>query len=311
MNSGCEEIQAQLSDYAEGELGDAAGCRIEEHLKSCRTCAGELTLMRALVSGLHKIPEETAPPAVLAAISRRLRERPSPALRPAALPAWLTSWRLAAAGAFAGMAVVAVLMMSPGRSSVGTAPVVVAARPPEQVEAAAALAGGAALSTAIRGVTLGGQPTAAGATVAEGARIETPAAPEGTAAAVLAYSDGTTVEVGGAAKLVAGADELRLETGALALSVEKQKLHFRVRTPEAVITVWGTRYRVTHRTVTTVEVQEGKVQVESLKPGAGSVVLIGGQRAQVEAGRLHVPKPATATEPVRPEDTRLPLGDDR
>jgi hypothetical protein len=53
------------------------------------------------------------------------------------------------------------------------------------------------------------------------------------------------------------------------------------------------------------------VQVESLKPGAGSVVLTGGQRAQVEAGRLHVPKPAAATEPVRPEDTRLPLGDDR
>ncbi|MBI4868675.1 MAG: FecR domain-containing protein [Candidatus Wallbacteria bacterium] len=311
MNSGCEETQAQLSDYAEGELGDAAGCRIEEHLRSCRACAGELTLIRALVSGLHKIPEETAPPAVLAAISRRLRERPSPALRPAALPAWLTSWRLAAAGAFAAMAIVAVITMAPDRRAAGPTPVVVATRPPDQVEAVVPPAGVAGLSTAIRGVTLGGQLAAAGATVAEGARIETPAAPEGTAAAVFAYSDGTTVEVGGSAKLVAGADELRLDTGSLALSVEKQKLHFRVRTPEAVVTVWGTRYRVTHRTVTTVEVQEGKVQVESLGPGAGSVVLTGGQRAQVEAGRLHVPKPAAVTEPVRPEDTRLPLGDDR
>ena len=294
MNPGCEYIQVMLSDYAEGELADGESRSVEEHLKACQPCAGELTLMRALVSGLHRIPEETAPPAILAALSRRLPVRAAPPR--GVLPAWLFSWRFGAAGAVAAFALF--LLVSPSRS--GKAP-----------ELASQAPGIATFASAAPGLVVGGQPASAGSAVAEGAVIETAAGPEGAAAATLAFADGSTVEVGGGARLAAGVEEIRLDTGTLRLSIEKQKVRFRVRTPEALVTVWGTKYRVPHGSVTSVEVQEGRVQVEPVRAGGGSVMLTAGQRAAVDAGRLDVPKAASDPEPVRPEDTRVPLGDDR
>ncbi|MBI3894097.1 MAG: FecR domain-containing protein [Candidatus Wallbacteria bacterium] len=295
MNPGCENIQALLSDYAEGELTDADGRTVEEHLKSCRACAGELTLMRALVSGLHRIPEETAPPAILAALSRRLPSRTAPSR--SLWPSWLGGWRLAASSAAA--AVVVMALLHPG---------VRGPRTSSSVQFAANLT----LVNPVAGVTVDGKPVSgASAAVAEGARVETPGTSGGPVAATLAYADGSTAELSGGTRLTAGADELRLDTGSIEMAVEKQKLHFRVRTPDALVTVWGTRYRVTHRSVTSVDVHEGKVQVEALRSPGHGVMLTAGQRAEVDGAQVNVPKPASSPEPARPEDTRLPLGDDR
>lgn len=290
----CEEIEKLLSDYAEGELDDSANRSVELHLAACRPCTGELTLMRALVSGLHRIPEETAPAAVMAAITRRL-----PAARKSPAPVWRFGWRPVSLGfAAAGALALAVITPILWRPSTPDRPIALASAPATGTTIATVTAASGVCTLDGRSVT---QPSAA---LVEGARLES------SGPAQMAFADGSTIALAAGARLVAGADEVQLETGKIDLSVEKQKLHFRVRTPEAVVTVWGTRFTVQHGSVTAVEVQEGKVQVEAASGAGPASLLTAGMRAEVDRGRIATPA-AAVIEPVRAEDTRLPLADDR
>lgn len=291
----CEEILALLSDYADGELDEGSSATVEEHLAGCPPCTGELTLMRALVSGLHRIPEETAPPAVLQAIMRRVPVQKRRSW-------WPFSFEFGPGQIFAGcaaaaMAIAAFMVILPGKPKVQVASTVQAG------PSMAMLAGPA------QGLTVDGAPAAGNVSLKEGARVELAATAGGDAQ--MAFADGSVVSLRPGTRLAAGEAEVRLETGALELSIEKQKLQFRVRTPEALVTVWGTRYTVAHGTATSVEVQEGRVQVQSLEEAGEGVMLTAGQKAEVLSGKLQAVQPPAATDAAAPEDTRLPLGDDR
>jgi ferric-dicitrate binding protein FerR (iron transport regulator) len=251
--------------------------------------------MRALVSGLHRIPEESAPPAVLQAILRRVPVRKRRSWWPFSFE--VGPGQLFAGCAAAAVAVAAIMVVLPGK------PQVQVASAPQAAPSMAMLVGPA------QGLKVDGAPAPGNVALRDGGRVELAAAAGGDAQ--LAYADGSVVSLRPGTRLVAGKAEVRLETGTLELSIEKQKLNFRVRTPEALVTVWGTRYTVTHGTATSVEVQEGRVQVQSLKDAGDGVMLIAGQKAEVLSGRLQAVQAPAAADAAAPEDTRLPLGDDR
>jgi anti-sigma factor RsiW len=49
----CSEVLAILSDFVDGELGDAARERVEEHLRGCGACARFGSEFKALLDALH------------------------------------------------------------------------------------------------------------------------------------------------------------------------------------------------------------------------------------------------------------------
>ena len=55
---GCQDVRNQLSAYLEGELGVAPRRVVEDHVRQCVRCQGELVLLQrtiALLRGLDEV----------------------------------------------------------------------------------------------------------------------------------------------------------------------------------------------------------------------------------------------------------------
>lgn len=97
----CEEIQARLSDFVDGEIQEADRLAVEEHVGTCLTCRRELLQIRELLARVEELEPEIAPerdlwPAIRTGIGAAHRPRESGEPRaPGMRPWWLG---LAAAG---------------------------------------------------------------------------------------------------------------------------------------------------------------------------------------------------------------------
>ncbi len=58
----CEQIEARLSDYLEGQLAGPERAEFEAHATSCAECAPLLASVRELVGGMHEMEEMEVPP---------------------------------------------------------------------------------------------------------------------------------------------------------------------------------------------------------------------------------------------------------
>ncbi len=59
----CKELVELVTDYLEGALPAMEGARFEEHIAGCPHCTAYLDQMRATISALGHIPEESLAPA--------------------------------------------------------------------------------------------------------------------------------------------------------------------------------------------------------------------------------------------------------
>ncbi len=76
MSRECQEVQAQLSAYLDGELNEARRGWVAAHLEACGSCRGELTLLTALDRALEDLPTPAPPDLtgrILAGLPRRRR----------------------------------------------------------------------------------------------------------------------------------------------------------------------------------------------------------------------------------------------
>lgn len=64
----CDQIEARLSDYLEGNLQGPERAAFEAHVESCAECAPLLASVRSLVSELHSMEELEAPSRLVNAI---------------------------------------------------------------------------------------------------------------------------------------------------------------------------------------------------------------------------------------------------
>ncbi len=55
----CREARAGLSDYLDGELGEARA--IERHLRWCPNCRRMMVNLRRTIAGLHRVPAPRRP----------------------------------------------------------------------------------------------------------------------------------------------------------------------------------------------------------------------------------------------------------
>jgi hypothetical protein len=68
----------QLSSYLDGEVGPLQAERIEEHLETCLACRSQLDAMDRVVAGLRHAARPIPPPALAAAVRRRIAATPEP-----------------------------------------------------------------------------------------------------------------------------------------------------------------------------------------------------------------------------------------
>jgi anti-sigma factor RsiW len=68
-------VRDQLSEYLDGSLGDGDRRRIEQHVRSCRSCAAFLATLRTAVEALHELPPPVAPSRARAKILDHVREQ--------------------------------------------------------------------------------------------------------------------------------------------------------------------------------------------------------------------------------------------
>jgi hypothetical protein len=95
-NSACEQAYL-IPDYAFDELGSAARRGMEQHLRECAECAGELDQLRLTTAALHVLPDQEVPRRI-AFVSDA----------PAASAGWLSGlWNSAARLGFASACVLA------------------------------------------------------------------------------------------------------------------------------------------------------------------------------------------------------------
>jgi hypothetical protein len=64
----CELVEARLSDYLDGLLAGPERTAFEAHVAACAECAPLLASVRGLVSEMHAMKEEEAPPRLVYAI---------------------------------------------------------------------------------------------------------------------------------------------------------------------------------------------------------------------------------------------------
>ena len=57
-NRECRQAGDRLSAYIDDRLGAQERREVEQHLESCRRCAGELETLQATVQMLHRVPQE-------------------------------------------------------------------------------------------------------------------------------------------------------------------------------------------------------------------------------------------------------------
>lgn len=98
----CQEIEAALNDYVDGEIDDGARGPIEDHLAGCPGCRNELRMLRDLLERSSRLPREVSPsidlwPEVRAGLRLRGARPPVPREVPAPAGTGLRGWRLAAA----------------------------------------------------------------------------------------------------------------------------------------------------------------------------------------------------------------------
>src|SRR6185295_5468461 len=70
----CEDIRRQMSAYLEGTVPPDQLAAYEAHLAACRSCHGELSALREMLTDLRTLPQPQAPDLV-AGIHRKLAHR--------------------------------------------------------------------------------------------------------------------------------------------------------------------------------------------------------------------------------------------
>ena len=58
----CKELVELITEYLEGELGDADQARFERHIAGCDACTAYLDQMRETIAALGRIPPEALSP---------------------------------------------------------------------------------------------------------------------------------------------------------------------------------------------------------------------------------------------------------
>jgi len=76
----CQNIQAELSAYADGELAAPLRAEIEKHLESCPQCQQELSELKTLAIGMTALPKLRPAPGFLADVRRKIArgDKPEP-----------------------------------------------------------------------------------------------------------------------------------------------------------------------------------------------------------------------------------------
>src|SRR6266481_5237218 len=76
----CQDIQAELSAYVDGELSPPQRAVVEAHLASCPHCQQELAELKTLVLGVAALPKLEPAPRFLADVRRKIAggEKPEP-----------------------------------------------------------------------------------------------------------------------------------------------------------------------------------------------------------------------------------------
>ena len=152
---GCEQYQAQFTDFLEATLPETEWRELESHLRQCPTCAADIKRFRQTVGALHGLEVVEPPRHLSRALSTRIAElaqvtveAPAP-VRVQVRPAF--SWRLAGslAGACLALAVIVFVgvhgMRTPTEIPVAS-PAAVAPAAPEAAEVPATSGGPADLS---------------------------------------------------------------------------------------------------------------------------------------------------------------------
>ena len=67
------DVRAQLSDYLDDALSEAARHRIDKHLAACPPCSVYLDSLRVTVRGVQQLPAAKAPRGVVARIVEQAR----------------------------------------------------------------------------------------------------------------------------------------------------------------------------------------------------------------------------------------------
>jgi predicted anti-sigma-YlaC factor YlaD len=116
----CTHVEARLSEYLDGALGEPARTGIEAHVGACDACGPLLEAMREVVAALRSVPV-LEPSADLAARAAEAALRAAPLRRAAAPAQRLTppAWLLAAAAAVALAASAGVVALSGDRGGAG------------------------------------------------------------------------------------------------------------------------------------------------------------------------------------------------
>lgn len=307
-NRRCEKLAALYSDYVDGELAASDRQLVEEHLKGCASCRIDIALMREITRNLLMVEEEEVPVDFAASVAREAQRTGAPGQVGLLerLGEFAGLWRVAAVGA---MAVVVAFLLLPHAGLLegpGAAPGVAVAVPAgPRIDAQGA-------------VTLASRPVSGLTEVTPAQTIEV----GDGGRAVLSYVNDTRVEAVPGSRLACLPAGVRLEGGKVLVSVPRKAPRegvpaYQVFTPNAVVSVWGTRFSVHYDgAATRVECTEGVVGVQKLQDGrAGSESRIAaGQVATVTAAaEVAVDKltsqPAEASGPATsPEDTTLPMG---
>ncbi len=68
----CPELSDELSSYAAGDIDQATCAQIEAHLAHCARCSGACEMLQRTVSLCRRIPGDSVPPAVRAAVRAAL-----------------------------------------------------------------------------------------------------------------------------------------------------------------------------------------------------------------------------------------------
>lgn len=72
---GCQDVRNQLSAYLEGELEVAPRRVVEDHVRQCVRCQGELVLLQRTIALLRGLDDVKVPPSLSAAIQAGIRPR--------------------------------------------------------------------------------------------------------------------------------------------------------------------------------------------------------------------------------------------
>jgi hypothetical protein len=309
----CEKLAVLYSDYVDGELDKASCQQVEDHLRVCATCKLDIALMREITRNLAQIEEEVPSTDFVARVARAARRDQATETQVSLLERIASIFRVPGRVALVGaVAVLAVLCLTIPQSGFLT--------PPEGPQVADARLRAPRIEVLVGAVSVDGKAVSRPMQVALGQTVE--AGRRGVA--VLEYADDTRVAFRSPTRLACYDEGVRLEAGKVHVSVQKRprtsgKPAFRVCTPNARVSVWGTKFTVAVKDGRTeVKVTKGLVGVERMadgKPVGDEARVPAGQSATVADGGDVIVK-SLGGEPVETsgpsstsEDNPLLLGD--